>query len=89
MPFLWLDVSGGADGGRGARARIEANAIALMSNWHRLGTASAIDPPSATWLGSHNPNRKVRESGLWNARHVDEDYDPQFLNELGSLIETY
>jgi len=87
MPFLWLDVSGGADGGCGVRARIEANAIALLSNWHRLGTASAIDPPSATWLGSHSPNRKVRESGLWNVRHVDEGYDPTFLDQLAQLTE--
>lgn len=87
MPFLWLDVSGGADGGCSVRARIEANAIALLSNWHRLGAASAIDPPSSMWLGRHSPNPKVRESGLWNVRQVDAEYDPQFLPELRSLIE--
>lgn len=86
MPFLWLDVSGGADGGCAARARIESNAIAMLSNWHRLGTASAMDPPSAGWLGSHSPSPKIRESGLWNVRHVDEDYDPQFLVELAEYI---
>lgn len=86
MPVLWLDVSGGADGGCAARARIEANAIALVSNWRRLDTASAIDPPSPDWLGRHSPNAKVRESGLWNVRHVDESYDPAFLDEVSRLI---
>ena len=68
------------------RARVEAYAIALLSNWHRVDTAAAIDPPSITWLGRHSPNAKVRESGLWNVRHVDAGYDPAFLDELSQLI---
>jgi hypothetical protein len=86
MPFLWLDVSDGGDQGRVMRARIEANAIALLSNWHRLGTATAIDPPSSTWLGANSPRRAVRDSGLWNVQHVDGSYDPAFLNDFAALI---
>jgi len=86
MPFLWLDVSGGIDDGRAARARIEANTIALLSN-RGLAAEEAIDPPTADWLGSHSRNADVRESGLWNVRHVGDRYSPSFLDEFQGLIE--
>jgi hypothetical protein len=60
---------------------IERNAIALLSNYNK----PAIDPPSTEWLGQYCDRERVRLSGLWNNRHVDEEYDPQFL----TLIERY
>jgi hypothetical protein len=39
-----------------------------------------------TKLGRHSPNVKVRESGLWNVRQVDDGYDAAFLVELEHLI---
>jgi hypothetical protein len=35
----------------------------------------------------HASSSKVRESGLWNSDHVDEPYDPGFLNLLADLAE--
>lgn len=86
MPFLWLDVTGGFDDGCAARARIEANTIALLSN-RDLAAEVAIDTPSADWLGSHSRSADVRGSGLWNVRHVGDRYAPAFLEELQALIE--
>ena len=80
MPFLWLNVSD-APSQQSARGSIERNAIALLSH----ASASAADPPSANWLGAHSDRPRVRESGLWNSNHVDEDYDAAFLGEMAEL----
>ncbi|MDE0453705.1 MAG: hypothetical protein OXJ63_00160 [Gammaproteobacteria bacterium] len=82
MPFLWLPVID-ETGPRSLRGYIERNAIALLSNYEK----TAIDPPSDSWLGRHCTREKVRESGLWNSNHVNEEYDPAFLVTLGSLVE--
>ena len=84
MPMLWLciDDQPGRDSRRGY---IERNAIALLSNHGR----TAIDPRSATWLGRHCPREKVRRSGLWNQRHVDDECDPDFLPTLEGLISEW
>lgn len=77
MPFVWIEVDDepGADSMRGY---IERNAIALLSNFGK----TPIDAPSAGWLG-HDCNReRVKKSGLWNSNHVDETYDPAFLECL-------
>jgi len=81
MPFLWLSVDDepGADSLRGV---IERNSIALLSNFDR----PPLDPPSDDWLGHLSGREKVRRSGLWNQRHVDEDYDPTFLDALEDMI---
>jgi hypothetical protein len=80
MRFLWLPIDGepGPDSERGY---IERNAIALLSNFGK----DPLDPPSAAWLGRYCNRPRVRASGLWNANHVDESYDPAFL-ELVSEI---
>ncbi len=65
------------------RKLVERNAIALLSNFQR----EAIDPPSASWLGLHSYERKVRESGLWNIDHVNETFSPEFLSVICHLIE--
>ena len=81
MPFLWLDVDD-APGPASLRGYIEKNAIALLSNYGKR----PIDPPSRSWLGCHCNREKVRDSGLWNSNHVDEPYDPGFLDTLADLI---
>ena len=81
MPFLVVGVED-PPGPRSARALIEANSIALLSN---LGIPDQrIDPPSEQWLGRHSPHPEIRESGLWNVRHVEAAYDPGFLDILES-----
>ena len=77
MPFLWLPIND--DPGRdSARAHIETNAIALLSNYRR----GSIDGHSKDWLGQYCRNDRVREAGIWNHNHVDESYDPAFLDNL-------
>ena len=83
MPFLVLAVDDSA-GPKSNRARIEANSIALLSNYGK--SENRIDPPSERWLGRHSPLPEIRESGLWNVRHVDASYDPGFLDVLESYI---
>ena len=82
MPFLWLSVDD-EPGPQSLRGFIERNAIALLSNYGK----PPIDPPSDLWLGSYCTREKVRTSGLWNSNHVDESYDPAFLDTLEFLVE--
>jgi hypothetical protein len=82
MPFLWVGIDD-EPGDQNARGYIERNAIALLSNFGR----EALDPPSSAWLGNYCNRERIRASGLWNANHVDETYDPKFLNELQVRIE--
>lgn len=82
MPFLWLDV-GDEPGPDSMRGYIERNAIALISNFGK----SPLDPPSQDWLGRYCSRERVRTSGLWNSNHVDEDYDPAFLDILEHFID--
>jgi hypothetical protein len=81
MSFLWLDIGDepGPDSGRGV---IERNTIALLSNHGR----KTHDPPSPGWLGYASDRPLVCASGLWNQRHVEENYDPAFLDTLEMLI---
>ena len=82
MPLLWLRIED-VPGPENLRGRIERNSIALLSNRGR----PPIDPPSAAWLGHQSGRPRVRESGLWNNNHVDEDYDPAFLDTLEQLTD--
>jgi hypothetical protein len=79
MPVLWVNVPGEA-GRHSARAFIERNAIALLSN-----QMAPIDKPGENWLGRFSPRGEIRASGLWNLNHVGEDYDASFLD----LLEPY
>ena len=81
MKLLWLKVSDGP-GAQSLRGLVERNAIGLLSNFGR----PAIDPPSRNWLGHVSLRDRVRESGLWNQNHVDEDHDPDFLRTLEDLV---
>jgi hypothetical protein len=80
MSVLWVDVPD-EPGPGSARAGIERNAIALLSN--RL---SPLDPPGSDWLGRHSVRKEIRESGLWNLKHVTEAYDPSFLDALEAHV---
>ena len=82
MPFLWLNVSD-APSPQSARGRIERNAIALLSH----ARTPAADGPSTNWPGLYSDRCRVRKSGLWNNRHVDEDGDPAFLGEMAELAD--
>jgi hypothetical protein len=77
MPVLWLGVPG-----RGDRARLERNSIALLSC-----LTGCPDTPSPAWLGTDAVPAEIRGSGLWNVDHVHENYDPGFLQLLSRLID--
>lgn len=82
LPFLWVavndDPSPASD-----RAYIERNTIALVSNYQ----TDPIDTRSDDWLGADSPRDEISDSGLWNINHVDEQYDPLFLDRLTAAIE--
>ncbi|GGN91776.1 hypothetical protein GCM10009030_15170 [Haloarcula pellucida] len=82
QPFLWVDVDDEprADSDR---AHIEQNAIALLSNFE----GQTVDPRDDGWLGKYSRSRAIRESGLWNVNHVEEQYDPDFLDLLEDAVE--
>ena len=81
MPFLYLAVDD-APGPHSLRGFIERNSVALLSNYAR----TPIDPPSAAWLGRRSNKEKVAQSGLWNIQHVDEAYDPSFMDAMKRMI---
>lgn len=82
MPFLWLAIDD-APGRNSLRGHIERNTIALLSN---LGKSS-LDPASRSWLGQYCSKPLVQMSELWQSNHVDEIYDPGFLDRLAALIK--
>jgi hypothetical protein len=82
LPFLWVDVLDQAGPGSD-RAYIERNAIALVSNYGKDPT----DPRSDKWLGTDSRSEAIRQSGLWNVDHVDESYDPAFLDRLAVAVD--
>lgn len=83
MPFVWLAINDEA-GPASARGDIERNSIALLSNYGK----PALDPPSTDWLGQFSSRERIRSSGLWNSNHVDETYDPSFLDRLNRLADS-
>ena len=81
LPFLWVAVDD-EPGPASERAFLERNAIALLSDYGR----EPIDPRE-DWLGQFSRSAKIQDSGLWNVDHVDEEYDPDFLEVLRANIE--
>lgn len=81
MPFLWLAIEDDP-GPKSLRGYIERNAIALLSNYQK----PHYDPSADGWLGRRCNRERVRASGLWNSNHVDEEYDPNFLDRLARLV---
>jgi hypothetical protein len=82
MPFLWLNVDD-SPGPNSDRGYLERNAIALLSNY----TNPTLNEASPDWLGTDCVSEQVRNSGLWNSNHVDEDYDILFLDRFEQLVE--
>lgn len=79
--FLWVNVDD--EPGPGSdRAYLERNAIALVSNYEK----KSIDPRAEEWLGTDCPSEEIQNSGLWNIDHVDETYDPTFLDRLAEAV---
>jgi hypothetical protein len=81
MSVIWVDVPDDP-GPNSIRALIEKNAIALLSN--RL---EPIESASANWLGHHSPRDEIRRSHLWNLNHVNQAYDPGFLDHLQTAAQ--
>ncbi len=80
MSVLWVEVPD-EPGPESARAFVERNAIALLSN-----EFSPVDPPSGDWLGLNSPCKEIRRSGLWNLDHVERRYEPGFLDVIESFV---
>lgn len=81
MPFVWLAIPTNPDG-TNDRGYLERNAIGLLSV-----LSGGRERPSQDWLGLGASNPKIAPSGLWNVNHVDEGYDPTFLDHLSELID--
>lgn len=81
LPFLWVDVDD-EPGPDSDRACVERNAIALVSNYEK----DDIDGRSDDWLGRNSPRSEIVGSGLWNIDHVDEGYEPAFLDRLAEAV---
>jgi hypothetical protein len=81
QPFLWVDLDD-EPGPDSDRAYVERNAIALLSTLD----GESIDPRADDWLGNHSRSREIQESGLWNVNHVEETYDPAFLDLLADAV---
>lgn len=43
-------------------------------------------PAFTQWLGLRCDRDLVRASGVWNSKHVEERYDPAFLDRLDLLV---
>jgi hypothetical protein len=84
MPLLWLEAND-EPGPDSVRKYLERNSIALLSNYQK----EKIDPASSTWLGSFCSNEIVKQSGLWNVDHTEEDYNPSFIEKLNSLVDKF
>jgi hypothetical protein len=81
MHFLWLAIED-EPGPNSQRGYVEQNSIALLSNFNK----PPLDPPSQQWLGRYSDRERVRKSGLWNQNHVEENYEPTFLDTLERLV---
>ncbi|MEV5574715.1 hypothetical protein AB0L06_32160 [Spirillospora sp. NPDC052269] len=77
MPLIWLDVPD-----REQRISIRANSISLLSRCN-----GGIHPISPGWLGLDAENENVRRSGLWNSEHVDDVYEPAFLDLIEARLK--
>lgn len=81
MCFLWLAIED-EPGPNSQRGYVERNAISLLSNYGK----PALDAASKLWLGHCSDRERVRKSGLWNQNHVEEAYNPTFLDTFKRLV---
>jgi hypothetical protein len=82
LPLLWIDVND-EPGPDSDRAYVERNAIALVSNFE----TESLDSRREDWLGKDSPRTEIHDSGLWNINHVEEDYDPAFLDRVADAVD--
>ena len=61
---------------------MERHSIALLS-----ARTGGVDVPLPDGSARFAAAEKIRSSGLWNVNHVDDSYDPGFLDELARLID--
>lgn len=80
LSVLLIAVPGESDKGND-RAYLEQNLIALLSNARK-----PLDPPSCEWLGLSSAKQEIRKSGLWNVNHVDQRFDPKYLDILDYYV---
>ena len=83
MTFLYVSVPDVPGQRNNPRVTLKHNAIALLSGYRE----PSPDKPSSGWLGRDSTREEVRHSGLWNNKHVGENYDPDFLDDFEKLIE--
>lgn len=81
MPFLYLSINDEARR-ESLRGYIERNSISLLSNFNK----QALDIASNDWLGYKCDKKEVKESNLWNQKHVEESYDSDFLDVFEKLV---
>jgi hypothetical protein len=65
------------------RSFIEANAIALLSNYGRDEKGAFV---SSNWLGKYNGDDRLVQSGLWNKVGVFRDVHPEFLDRFEVFV---
>ena len=80
---------------KATRKMIKNTAISLLSNY---STYDEVNPPTDEWLGNDSidtdgyPYLEIRNSGLWNKKHVKStnvDRQEEFLRELGNIVKEY
>jgi len=81
MSILWLDVED-EPGPASHRAYLERNLIGLLAG----GDLGPTDPPSHEWLGRSSPEKRIKNSGLWNLGFIDYPYSPSFLDILEEYV---
>lgn len=64
------------------RSIVETNSIALFTE-----NMVTLESPSPNWLGSFSSQLAIRQSGLWNVRHVAQSVDLQVIRRLRSSFE--
>ena len=62
---------------RSRRKQLEEDPIGLLSNYH-----GGADLASTGWLGSWHRDERICQSGLWNIKHVEGDYDPVAFDRI-------
>lgn len=81
VSLLWM-AADDAPSPSSHRRYIEENAITLLGNFGK----QAIDARSRSWLSHHCNRVRVRKAGLWNSNHVEERYDPDFLDAFAAQV---
>ncbi|WP_302083867.1 hypothetical protein [Salinibaculum rarum] len=77
LPFIIVAVPD-ATGQDSDRGYIESNTIGLLSNY----ADEAVDRRKDHWLGHDSHREEIADSGLWNVRHVGEEFDPGVVETL-------